>query len=169
MRIVVASTTVPLVDGGGRLIVRWTAEALRAAGHEVEEFLPFPPGVNSTLPALIGLRRMPFRSTCDRLITIRWPGHVLQHDNKAVWFIHHYRQVFDLWDSPYREVPDNAEGRSFRELLRTVDNAALRETRDLFTNSLIVRDRVREFNGLEALPLFPARRGHVQVHVRRLQ
>ena len=42
MRVIIASTTVPHIDGGGRLIVQWTAEAMRAAGHEVEEFyLPF--------------------------------------------------------------------------------------------------------------------------------
>jgi glycosyltransferase involved in cell wall biosynthesis len=156
MRIIVASTTVPLVGGGGRLIVEWTAEALRAAGHEVEEFyLPFPTEPDAILPALAGLRRMPFHATCDRLITIRWPAHVLQHDNKAVWFIHHYRVVFDLWDTPYRGVPDDPAGRAFRELLRRADTDALAEARDLYTNSLIVRDRVRAYNGLEAEPLFP--------------
>jgi glycosyltransferase involved in cell wall biosynthesis len=156
VRIIVASTTVPHVGGGGRLIVEWTAEALRAAGHEVEEFyLPFPTEPDAILPALAGLRRMPFHATCDRLITIRWPAHVLQHDNKAVWFIHHYRVVFDLWDTPYRGVPDDPEGRAFRELLRRVDTDALAEARDLYTNSLIVRDRVRAYNGLEAEPLFP--------------
>ncbi len=156
MRIIIASTSIAHIDGGGRLIVRWTAEALREAGHEVEEFfLPFPPSAAATLPALVGLRRMPFRDTCDRLITIRWPSHVIEHDNKAVWFIHHYRWVFDLWDTAYRNVPDNAEGRAFRELLRTVDNRALREARDVFANSLIVRDRLREFNDLEVDALYP--------------
>jgi glycosyltransferase involved in cell wall biosynthesis len=156
VRIIIASTSIPHIDGGGRLIVRWAAEALREAGHEVEEFyLPFPPSPTATLPALVGLRRMPFRDTCDRLITIRWPAHVIEHDNKAVWFIHHYRWVFDLWDTAYRNVPDNAHGRAFRELLRTVDNRALREARDVFTNSLIVRDRVREYNGLEVDALYP--------------
>jgi glycosyltransferase involved in cell wall biosynthesis len=156
VRIIVASTTVPHVGGGGRLIVDTTAEALRAAGHEVEEFyLPFPTEPEAILPALAGLRRMPFHATCDRLITIRWPAHVLQHDNKAVWFIHHYRVVFDLWDTPYRGVPDDPEGRAFRELLRRVDTDVLAEARDLYTNSLIVRDRVRAYNGLEAEPLFP--------------
>jgi glycosyltransferase involved in cell wall biosynthesis len=156
MRIIIASTSVPHVDGGGRLIVKWSAEALREAGHEVEEFyLPFPTSVAGTLPALVGLRRIPFGDSCDRLITIRWPAHVIQHENKASWFIHHYRTLFDLWDTEYREVPDNAEGRSLRELVRTVDSATLREARDVFTNSLIVRDRVREFNGLAAETLYP--------------
>jgi glycosyltransferase involved in cell wall biosynthesis len=156
MRIIIASTSIPHIDGGGRLIVKWAAEALREAGHEVEEFyLPFPPSAAATLPALVGLRRIPFRDTCDRLVTIRWPAHVIEHDNKAVWFIHHYRSVFDLWNTDYRNVPDNAQGRAFRELLRTADNRSLREARDVFTNSLIVRERVREYNGLEVDALYP--------------
>ena len=96
---------------------------------------------------MIGLRRTPFSTICDRLICIRWPAHVLQHENKAAWFIHHFRELFDLWDTPYRTVPDNAEGRAYRELLRNIDTAGMRESRDFFTNSLVVRDRVRAYNG----------------------
>jgi glycosyltransferase involved in cell wall biosynthesis len=156
VRVVLASTTVPHVRGGGQLIVEWTAEALRSAGHQVEEFyLPFPVTARPTLSALVGLRATPFRGAGDRLIAIRWPAHVVRHENKATWFIHHYRTFFDLWDTPHREMEDNAEGRAYREALRRVDNQGLSESQDLFTNSLIVRDRVRRFNGLEAEPLFP--------------
>lgn len=156
MRVIIASTSVPHIDGGGRLIARWTAAAMREAGHEVEEFyLPFPTEPRPTLAALVGLRATPFAGSGDRLIALRWPAHVLRHENKATWFIHHYRQLFDLWDSPYRGVPANAEGIGYREALRRVDNQGLTESRDVFTNSLIVRDRVRKYNGLDPEPLFP--------------
>ncbi len=156
MRVVIASTSIPHIDGGGQLIVRWTADALRAEGHEVEEFfLPFPPGARPALSAMVGLRAMPFAGSGDRLIAIRWPAHIIRHENKATWFIHHYRQLFDLWDTPYRGVPANAEGVAYREALRRIDNQGMSESRDLFTNSLIVRDRVREYNGLDPEPLFP--------------
>jgi glycosyltransferase involved in cell wall biosynthesis len=156
VRVIIASTSIPHIDGGGRLIVRWTAEAMRAVGHEVEEFyLPFPPGVRPSLSALVGLRAMPFAGSGDRLIAIRWPAHIIRHENKATWFIHHFRELFDLWDSPYRAVQANAEGIAYREAMRRIDNQGLGESRDVFTNSLIVRDRVREFNGVEAEPLFP--------------
>lgn len=156
MRIIIASTSIPHIDGGGRLIVRWTAEALREAGHEVEEFyLPFPPTPRSTLASIVGLRAMPFADSCDRLIAIRWPAHVIRHENKATWFIHHFRELFDLWDTPYRNVPANAEGVGYREAFRRFDDIGLRESVDLFTNSLIVRDRVREYNGLDPEPLYP--------------
>ncbi|RYV51402.1 glycosyltransferase [Pengzhenrongella frigida] len=104
---------------------------------------------------MVGLRATPFAGSGDRLIAIRWPAHVLRHENKATWFIHHYRQLFDLWDSPYRGVPANAEGIAYREALRRIDNQGLGESRDVFTNSLIVRDRVRTYNGLDPEPLFP--------------
>ena len=46
MRVVIASTTVPFVDGGGRFIVQWTTQAMRERGHEVEELMfPFPWGL----------------------------------------------------------------------------------------------------------------------------
>jgi len=156
MRVIIASTSVPHIDGGGRLIARWTAEAMRAVGHEVEEFyLPFPTEPRPCLAAMVGLRATPFAGSGDRLIAIRWPAHIIRHENKATWFIHHYRQLFDLWDSPYRGVPANAEGIAYREALRRIDNQGLGESRDVFTNSQIVRDRVREYNGLDPEPLFP--------------
>lgn len=156
MKVLIASTTVPHVAGGGSLIARWTAEAMRAEGHQVEEFyLPFPTEPRHVLSAMVGLRSMPFSGSADRLLAIRWPAHVIRHENKATWFIHHFRQVFDLWDTPFRGVPDNAEGMAFRESLRRIDNMALSESRALFSNSLIVRDRLRHYNELEAVPLFP--------------
>jgi len=156
MRVIIASTSVPHIDGGGRLIVRWTADAMRAVGHEVEEFyLPFPTDPRPSLAAMVGLRATPFAGSADRLIAIRWPAHVIRHENKATWFIHHYRQFFDLWDSPHRGIQINPESLAYRETLRRIDNRGLAESRDLFTNSLIVRDRVREFNGLDAEPLYP--------------
>jgi glycosyltransferase involved in cell wall biosynthesis len=156
MRVIIASTSVPHIDGGGRLIARWTAEAMRAVGHEVEEFyLPFPTEPRPLLAALVGLRTTPFAGYGDRLIAIRWPAHIIRHENKTTWFIHHYRQLFDLWDSPYRGMPANGEGLAYREALRRIDNQCLAESRNVFTNSLIVRDRVREYNGLDPEPLFP--------------
>jgi len=156
VRLVIVSTSVPHIDGGGRLIARWTAQALREAGHQAEEFfIPFPTEARPLLAAMVGLRAMPFAGTADRLIAIRWPAHVIRHENKATWFIHHYRPLFDLWDSPYRGVPANAEGLAYREALRRIDNQGLGESRDVFTNSLIVRDRVRQYNGLDPEPLFP--------------
>lgn len=156
MRVIIASTVVPFVDGGGRLIVTWTAEELRARGHEVEVlWLPFPTGPREVLAAAVGLRATPVAGAGDRLITIRWPAHLLRHENKTTWFIHHYRELFDLWDTPLRPVADDAEGWSYREIVRGLDATGLSECTEVFCNSAVVRDRLRRFNGVEATPLLP--------------
>jgi len=156
VRVIIASTTVPLVDGGGRLIVRWTAQAMREAGHEVEEFfLPFPTTPRPILTALIGLRATPFAGSADRLIAIRWPAHMVRHENKAAWFIHHYRELFDLWDSPHRAIAMEREAVAYRETFRRFDTQGLTECRDVFSNSLIVRERLRKYNAVDAEPLLP--------------
>jgi len=156
MRVIIASTSVPHVNGGSRLIVQWTAEAMRDAGHEVEEFLlPFPTSPRPILTAMVGLRATPFAGSGDRLVAIRWPAHVIRHENKATWFIHHYRQLFDLWDSPHQAMSADGEAVAYREALRRIDTQGLTESRDVFANSLIVRDRLREYNQVEAEPLFP--------------
>lgn len=162
MRIAIVSTTVPTIAGGGSLIVSWTAEALRQAGHQVEEFMiPFPTSLRTTMPAMVGLRAMPFGEEVDRLVAIRWPAHLIAHPNKATWFIHHYRPLFDLWDTEYRPVRDDAEGRAYREALREMDNRGLRESADVFANSDTVRRRLAEYNEVQATTLFPPLGGDV--------
>jgi glycosyltransferase involved in cell wall biosynthesis len=156
VRVVLVSTIVPLVKGGGRLIVDSTAEALRARGHEVEVFfIPFDDDPAHLISQMSCLRRLPVQDAGERLITIRWPAHVVVHPNKAAWFIHHHRVFFDLWDSPLRSFPDRPESRALRELLRTADTRTLSECRDLFSNSQIVADRLRRYNRLRAEVLFP--------------
>jgi glycosyltransferase involved in cell wall biosynthesis len=156
MRVVVASSSVPHVRGGGTLIVEWTAQALREAGHEVEElYFPFTVDTRRVLPAMVGMRAIPLHGQGDRLITIRWPSHLIRHENKAAWFIHHHRELFDLWDTPYRNIRDDVEAASYRESVRRIDNLGFRECRAVFSNSAIVRDRVAEYNGITPEPLLP--------------
>jgi glycosyltransferase involved in cell wall biosynthesis len=155
MRIGVVSSIAPFVNGGGRLIVDWTTEALRDAGHEVEEVLiPMDDDPRHLLAQMVGIRTMPLRGF-DRIITIRWPAHLVRHENKVAWFIHHYRPLFDLWDTPHRNVPDDVEGRSLRELVRKADTLGLRECRQVFTNSRTVTERLERYNGIASTPLLP--------------
>ena len=107
------------------------------------------------LPAALGLRAVPVAGAGDRLVAIRWPAHLLRHENKATWFIHHYRELVDLWDSGYRPVRDDAEGRAYRRAVLGLDELGLAESRAVFSNSLVVRDRLRRYNEVEAEPLLP--------------
>jgi glycosyltransferase involved in cell wall biosynthesis len=156
MKIILASSFVPFVYGGGRFIVEWLEKKLIEHGHNVERFyLPFVDRPEDLFDQILAYRLMDFSNTCDRLIAIRPPAHTLQHPNKVLWFIHHIRSFYDLWDSPYRFVPDNPAGRAVRKALFELDTRSIREARRVFSNSKIVADRIKRFNGLDATPLYP--------------
>jgi glycosyltransferase involved in cell wall biosynthesis len=89
------------------------------------------------------------------VICFRPPAYVVDHPNKVLWFIHHIRTFYDLWDTPYRGMPDDAHHRAIRDNLRALDTQAISEARAVFTNSQVVADRLKTFNGLTATPLYP--------------
>lgn len=156
MKVAICSTIVPFVDGGGRFIVKWLAATLRARGHTVEEiYLPFSDRADILMEQIMGLRLLEIGTSADRLIALRPPSYVLPHENKVLWFIHHIRTFYDLWDHPYRPWPDNVEMRSVRAALMAVDNETIRESRKVFTNSNVVGERLRKFNGIESRTLYP--------------
>ncbi len=156
MRIVIASSFVPFIRGGGRFIVDWLEEKLRDHGHQVEKFyLPSDERPEILLDTLLAYRLMNAADGADRLITIRPPAHLLKHSNKIVWFIHHMRGYYDLAHTEHSSVPPTAEGRALREALVRIDTAGLAEARKIFTNSRVVGDRLRSFNGLQSEVLYP--------------
>jgi glycosyltransferase involved in cell wall biosynthesis len=156
MKIVVASSFVPFVHGGGRFIVDWLESKLREYGHQVERFyLPFIDRPQDLFDQILAFRLVDVSSACDRLIAIRPPAHVLPHPNKVLWFIHHIRSFYDLWDSPYRFVPDNPSGRAIRSAMIDLDTRMIREAKRVFTNSQVVAARLQHFNGIAATPLYP--------------
>src|SRR5687767_2706870 len=102
MEIVLASTIVPFIQGGGTFIVDWLEEMLTARGHSVFTLkIPFSSDYREMADQMIGLRLLDIRSYGERLIAIRTPSYLLRHANKTLWFIHHHRTAYDLWDTPH--------------------------------------------------------------------
>jgi glycosyltransferase involved in cell wall biosynthesis len=154
MKVVVTTSSVPFVQGGASLIVDWLAAALAQRGHEVEVFrFPFTTDP-ATMPAqLVGLRSLDFSDRCDRLIAVRTPSHLIRHPRKSVWFLHHHRPSYDLWESA-RDVADDSDGREFRRMMFASDDLGLKES-TVFCNSQLMRRRLRDFNGVDAEVLYP--------------
>lgn len=156
MRIVLASSFVPFINGGGRFIVEWLEQKLLERGHCVERFyIPFVDRPEDLFDQILAYRLIDLADSCDRLIAFRPPSYVLFHPNKVLWFIHHIRAFYDLWDSPYRLVADDPGGRAFRDRLIDLDTRAIRQARRVFTNSKVVAGRLARFNGIAATPLYP--------------
>lgn len=156
MRVVIASTVVPFIEGGGTFIVDWLDLMLRRHGHDVETLkLPFRSSTPVVLEQMLALRLMDIGEQADRLICIRPPAHLLRHPNKVLWFIHHHRQVYDLWDTPYCDVPDTPGGRRYAHAIIRADETAFAEARAIFTNSRVVGDRLKRFNDVDSAVVYP--------------
>jgi glycosyltransferase involved in cell wall biosynthesis len=155
MKIALCSSFVPFIYGGARNIVEWLEAMLRSAGHQVERI--YLPEVDA--PDLLFHQMAAFRfidlSAADRIICFRPQSHLIPHPNKIVWFIHHLRSFYDLWDTEYRGFPDDGKHRGIRDALKSADTAALLEARHIFTNSQVVSDRLKLYNNLGSEPLFP--------------
>ena len=154
MRLVLFSSYVPFVNGGGRFIVEWLAEKLQERGHQVERvYLPFSDDPKDLLWQMTAFRLVKIDSA-DRVICFRPPAHLLQHPNKILWFIHHLRGFYDLW---------NADGaphhtRYYKALRRAIfqaDKVALNEARAIFANSRVVQRRLKKFNDVDSSVLYP--------------
>lgn len=156
VRVLVASTYVPFIEGGGRMIVRDLARALTERGHEVDTVeIPFLSTWDTMLEQMLAIRLMDVSDAADVLVAIRTPSYLLRHPNKRLWFIHHHRGAYDLWGTPYQDVPSTPEGLGTRAAIVAADNLYLRESQHIFTNSQIVADRLQKYNELEASVLYP--------------
>jgi glycosyltransferase involved in cell wall biosynthesis len=156
VKIVLASSYVPFLKGGATSIVEWLETKLVESGHEVESlFLPFVETMDEMLDQMLSYRLLDLTDSADRLIAFRPPAYLLRHPNKVLWFIHHFRAYYDLWDSQYCGHAHNARTRAFRQRLMDTDQVGLTESRRVFTNSRIVSDRLRHFNQVDSEVLYP--------------
>jgi glycosyltransferase involved in cell wall biosynthesis len=155
MRIVVASTYVPFLKGGGTKIIEDLSAALTTAGHQVETVM-IP--MSSYWPRIpeqtLAIRLLDLTESCgnriDRLIAVRYPSYALSHPEKVVWCVHHHRAAYDMWGTPWSDMPDTPEGCAARRMTMQSDKIYLREAKKVYTISRNVSGRLRAFNGIEA-------------------
>jgi glycosyltransferase involved in cell wall biosynthesis len=156
VRVLVASTYVPFLRGGGVQIVDELTLKLREYGHEVDTvMIPFHSYPPEMVEQMLGMRLLDLSEAGDRLIAIRTPSYILPHPDKVLWFIHHHRGAYDLWGTEFGDIRNTAEGRRLRDAIRAADARYLPEAKRIYTNSKVVGDRLRQFSGLESEVLYP--------------
>jgi glycosyltransferase involved in cell wall biosynthesis len=156
MKIALCSSYVPFIYGGARNIVEWLGEHLLEAGHQVEViYLPHVNTPDLMFQQLAAYRWVDLTESADRIVCFRPPAHFIPHPHKILWFIHHFRAFYDMWDSQYRDFPDDAKHRGIRDALYAADTAALHEAKAVFTNSRVVSDRLKTYNDVDSEVLYP--------------
>jgi glycosyltransferase involved in cell wall biosynthesis len=156
MKILVANNCVPFVRGGAEHLADALTEKLNEFGHQATLVrIPFrwePPTeiLNSMLACR--LLRSP---NVDRVIAFKFPAYYLPHDNKLLWLVHQFRQVYDLWGTPYQDMAETPENLAVRRSIIEADNTYLREARRIYTNSATTSDRLLRFNQISSEVLYP--------------
>ena len=92
----------------------------------------------------------------DMVIALKFPAHVLPHDNKVVWLIQQFRQLYDLFGTPYSPYdPTSEEDISLRDTIQSMDTRTMGEARRLYGISDNVVRRLSDHNDLSARVLYP--------------
>jgi glycosyltransferase involved in cell wall biosynthesis len=156
MRVIVCTTTMPFHRGGAEFLAEWLVEYLRWRGHRVELLqFPFNPQPDQLLEQMLAFRLVDLTPYGDRVIAIRPPSYLIRHPSKVVWFIHHHRAAYDLWNTSYSNLDATPESLRYRDAVRQADQVGLHEAHRIYSNSKVVARRLEAFNGIRADVLYP--------------
>jgi glycosyltransferase involved in cell wall biosynthesis len=152
MKIAVVSNQAPFVYGGAETLADTLASRLRGRGHLVDIVrLPFkwyPP--QAVLEHMLSVRLMNVAAGgLDLVIALKFPAYLTTFPNKKIWLLHQFRQVYELWGTPYAGMPDDPSSRRIREAVVRADTQCMTETKGLFALSRKVASRLKRNNGVD--------------------
>lgn len=166
MRVLLTSSQAPFLRGGAELHADNLALALRRAGHEVERVqLPFKFSPEADIERLMAFCEgldlsSPNGQSVDRLISLQFPGYGLAHPNHVAWVLHQHRAVYELYDA----ATASPALQRLRPAVQAFDGRVLPKVKRLFANSHRVAQRLQQYNGLHATPLYHPPPGAEQLH-----
>lgn len=175
MRVLVLTSQVPFVRGGAEIHAENLVAALEQRGHEAAlvqvPFRWYPP--EKMLDHLLACRLLDVTESngvrVDRVIGLKFPAYHLPHPRKVLWILHQQRPLFDLWETKDADLAHYPQGRDVRESLVTLERQLLHEARALFANSRNVADRLAQFTGHQASPLYHPPHGADQFYHREAE
>lgn len=160
MKIVINTTQVPFLTGGAEFHARNLKSALCEAGHEAE--IVTMPFIDSPLyrikEHIIAARLMDqewsWGGHADLCIGLKFPAYFMPHPNKVIWALHQHRAAYDLFDTDFSNIKNNAEGLAIKRIIENADNAYIPEAKRIYANSNNVAERMKRFNGITAEKLY---------------
>ena len=156
MKIAIVNNCVPFVSGGAEYLAAALERKLIEYGHSaIRVNIPFlwhPPA--AIIESMLACRMLRVPNT-DRVVALKFPAYYLPHPNKVLWLLHQFRQAYELWGTPYQDLPSNQEGERVREAIARADNMYLREPRTIYTNSHVTSDRLWKYNSIRSEVLYP--------------
>lgn len=156
MKIAIVNDCVPFIYGGAELLVDNLKTKLIENGHKVVliqiPFYSHPP--SKILEQIVACRLLSLEDI-DKVIAFKFPSYYIKHPNKVLWLIHQFRQVYDLWGTPYQSIPETNSGLKIKNFIIESDNVFLKEPKKIYTNSKIVSSRLKQYNNIASEVLYP--------------
>jgi len=153
MKIAILNNQAFFVRGGAEVLADSLKLQLERYGHQAEVIrIPFrwyPP--ENILSHMFASRLLKLEAAeADLVIALKFPAYMMPFHNKKLWLLHQFRQVYDLWGTPFHDFPNTPEALRIRDIIIQADNRYLREVREIYTNSKIVASRLKQHNNIDA-------------------
>jgi glycosyltransferase involved in cell wall biosynthesis len=162
VKVLVATSDVPFVEGGHRVIARALVRALQESGHEAEMLTTPSNRFGRQGGAYLATRFTDVELTAagervDRLISLRYPSYVLKHPNHVCWLNHRMREYYDLWDDWRARLrwKGRIKESMLRVLIRAADDHYLQRLRKLFAQSKQIREGLLRWGGHASEVVYP--------------
>jgi glycosyltransferase involved in cell wall biosynthesis len=161
VRIVIATTQSPFINGGAEAHASGLADVLHARGHETHivkiPFKGYPP--QSIADHVVACRLLDLSESVghriDVVIGLKFPAYLVSHPNKVLWILHQHRPAYDLWNRPEDGgLEGTPDGDVLRDFVHEVDRQLIPESRAVFANSLNVARRLRRYCAIDSTPLY---------------
>lgn len=154
MKVLIANTREPFIFGGAEILENDLEKKLIQLGHQVDKFIiPFDHSNLESVADQVAFARNVQIPNTDLVIGMRYPAYLVQHQNKVIWLVHQYRQMYDLLGtshSPY--TTDPATLKKIHEMVK-IDQISLLEAQKVFTISDLVTQRLSSYLGIKGKTL----------------
>jgi glycosyltransferase involved in cell wall biosynthesis len=159
--VLICSVQAPFVVGGAEILVGELRDNLERRGFLVDvasvPFKWYP--VSELVRQALAWRLLDVSESngrpVDLVIPTKFPSFLVRHPRKVAWLFHQHREAYDLFGTEYCSFTDSPEDQEVRAAIHAMDTRSLGECRAVYTISRNVATRLKRYNGLEGVPLYP--------------
>lgn len=156
MRVAIVNNCIPFIYSGTEILADSLKDTLIEQGHQAAVIrIPFkwyPP--QKILEHMLACRLLRFENV-DKVIALKFPAYYIKHPDKELWLLYQFRQAYDLWGTPYQDLPHTPESLRIREAIIQADCTFLKEAKRIYAISKVVTERLKRFNGIDSEVLYP--------------
>ncbi len=162
MKVLIATSDVPFVEGGHIVIAKELVSAINEYGFKAELLLTPQNRFSKIFSAYISTRLIDAEEDgigdkIDKLISFRYPSYALKHPNHTVWINHRMREYYDLWENFYSTLGKKAKIKEKikRALIHRLDNHFLKRVKKIYAQSENIKSRLEKWGKIKSEVLYP--------------